>query len=428
VFTVFHKRAFKSQYVKNFTALAGSEVIAQLIIIGVMPFLTRIYTPVEFGQYEFFKTTSLLLVVVGFLNYDVSVYTAKNSSERINSILFTALVLTCICLASSVLLFLFNDIFVKYSGSEIKEGWFWTLPIYAFFSALTNLMMIVFTKSGSFKLLAGLKILVSIMVALTQLFFGWLGMGYWGLVYSTIIVQFIAFVIYFIPFFNEFKNCAKECSLAEMRKIVLTNWRLPVIVFPGNFLNNLAQSLPVFFLGKMDSQILGYYGLARRVIEFPLKFVASAVQRLYVKELTDEIKNTGTGKLAYIKNLKLYGVFAVLLILGILSLTKPLLPILFGKEWEPAVPYVMILAVLFSVKFVFGGLSFVMVIGKAPKIDIVWQICFALVVAITFIICINFQIELINTMIAFVVVGIFSYVCYGMLSYHVARSNNLLSV
>jgi O-antigen/teichoic acid export membrane protein len=83
VFTVFHKRAFKSQYVKNFTALAGSEVIAQLIIIGVMPFLTRIYTPVEFGQYEFFKTTSLLLVVVGSLNYDVSVYTAKNSSERI---------------------------------------------------------------------------------------------------------------------------------------------------------------------------------------------------------------------------------------------------------------------------------------------------------------------------------------------------------
>ena len=77
------KKIVKSEYVKNFTALAGSEVIAQLIIIGVMPFLTRIYTPVEFGQYELFKTTSLLLVVVGFLNYDVSVYTAKNSSDRI---------------------------------------------------------------------------------------------------------------------------------------------------------------------------------------------------------------------------------------------------------------------------------------------------------------------------------------------------------
>lgn len=424
---LFFDKIVKSEYVKNFTALAGSEVIAQLIIIGVMPFLTRIYTPMEFGQYEFFKTTSLLLVVIGFLNYDASVYSAKNSAERINSILLTALVLTCICLLSSVMLFLFNDYFVKYSGSEIEEGWFWTLPLYAFFSALTNLMMVVFTKGGSFKLLAGIKIAVSIMVASTQLFFGWLGMGYWGLVYSTMIVQVIAFVFYFIPFLNEYKNCAKECSLAEMRKIMRTNWRLPMIVFPGNFLNNLVQNLPVFFLGKMDSQVLGYYGLARRVIEFPLSFVATAVQRLYVKELTDEIIHTGTGRQAYVKNLKIYAFIAALLILGIFTLTKPLLPMLFGMEWQHAVPYVMLLGVLFSVKFVFGGLSFVMVMGKAPKIDIVWQICFALIMSITFITCIKFQFELINTMIVFVISGILSYFTYGFLSYHVAKSKRLLS-
>jgi O-antigen/teichoic acid export membrane protein len=289
-------------------------------------------------------------------------------------------------------------------------------------------MMVVFTKNGSFKLLAGIKIVVSIMVASTQLFFGWLGMGYWGLVYSTIIVQVIAFVFYFVPFLNEFKNCAKECSLAEMRKIMLTNWRLPMIVFPGNFLNNLVQSLPVFFLGKMDSQVLGYYGLARRVIEFPLSFVASAVQRLYVKELTDEIINTGIGRRAFLKNLKIYAFIAALLILGIFTLTKPLLPILFGKEWEPAIPYLMILGVLFSVKFVFGGLSSVMILGRAPKIDIVWQICFALIMAITFITCIYFQIKLINTITAFVFSGILSYVVYGFLSYHVAKSKSLLTI
>ncbi len=421
------KNIAKNEYVKNFAALAGSEIIAQLIIIGVMPFLTRIYTPVELGQYEFFKTTSLLLVVIGFLNYDVTVYTAKNRSERINSILLTALVLTSICLASSVLLFLFNDYFVKFSGSEIKEGWFWTLPLYAFFSALTNLMMVILNQSGSFKQLSIIKILVSVLVAFTQLFFGWLGMGYWGLVYSTMAVQFIAFISYYIPLHKEFKNAIKYCTLAELKIIMVNNWRLPVIVFPGNFLNNLAQSLPVFFLGKIDSQVLGYYGLARRVIEFPLSFVASAVQRLYVKEVTDEIKNTGTGRRSYIKNLKLYGVIAALLILGILTFTKSLLPILFGKEWVPAIPYVMILGILFNVKFVFGGLSFVMVIGKAPKIAFIWQICFAFILTLTFIMCEQFQIELINTVFAFVISGTISYFVYGILSYHVAKSTRLLS-
>jgi O-antigen/teichoic acid export membrane protein len=212
-----------------------------------------------------------------------------------------------------------------------------------------------------------------------------------------------------------------------MKMIMLTNWRLPMIVFPGNFLNNLAQSLPVFYLGKIDSQVLGYYGLARRVIEFPLSFVATAVQRLYVKELTDEIKSTGTGRRSYIKNLKLFGVIAALLILGILTLTKSLLPILFGMEWVPAIPYVMILGILFSVKFIFGGLSFVMVIGKAPKIAFVWQICFSFIITLTFIMCEQFQIELINTVIAFVISGTLLYLIYGILSYQVAKSTRLLS-
>ena len=422
------KKIRNSEYIQNFTALAGSEIVAQVILIGVTPILTRVYSPAEFGQYEFFKTSGLLLVVVGFLNYDASIYTSKNETERINSVLLSVFVLFAICTITSIGLFIFNDFFVQVFQCKIKNGWFWTLPLYAFFAALTNLMLVVLTKDGSFKLISFIKIIVSILVASTQLFFGWLKWGYWGLVYSTIMVQMIAFVLYLKPFYVQCKGDFKDFSLKSSKIIMKTYWRLPLIVFPGNFLNNLVQSLPVFFLGRVDSQILGYYGLAQRVIGFPLKFVTAAVQRLYVKELTDEIEKTGIGVKAYRKNLKIYGIIAIVLILGLLIFTKPLLPILFGNEWLLAVPYVNILGILFSVRFVFGGLSFVMVLGKAPIIDIFWQVFFAVVMTLSFIVCEWIEASPFITMLSYVLAGVFSYFFYGVISYTIARSKKFLSI
>ena len=417
-----------SQYIQNFTALAGSEIFAQAILIGVTPILTRVYSPAEFGQYEFFKTSALLLVVISFLNYDASIYSSRNETERINSVLLCVMVLVAICIVASVVLFVFNDIFVQIFQTEIKDGWFWTLPVYTFFAALTNLMLVVLTKGGSFKLISSIKIIVSILVASTQLFFGWLNLGYWGLVYSTIMVQFIAFVLYFKSFYKQFQDNFKDLSFNTSKIIMKTYWRLPFIVFPGNFLNNLAQSLPVFYLGRFDSQILGYYGLAQRIIGFPLNFVTAAVKRLYVKELTDEIEKTGIGVNAYNKNLKIYGMIAFVLILGLLAFTKPLLPILFGKEWLPAVPFVMILGILFSVRFIFGGLSFVLVIGKAPIIGMFWQVYFAVVMTLSFLVCELFEASPFITLLSYVLVGVFSYFFYGVISYSIAKSKKYLSI
>ena len=422
---LFRKFQF-NEYFRNFTALAGSEIVAQAILVGVTPVLTRVYTPSIFGQYEFFKSAALLLVVIGFLNYDASIYTSKSGKERITSIVLSAIILTVICLIASLALFLFNDDFVRVSGSEIKEGWFWSLPLYAFFTALTNLMLVVLTKSGSFKLLSGIKIVVSILVASTQLLFGWLSLGYWGLVYSTIIVQFIAFVLYARPFFREFRSHGHVLTKESLVSVLCVYWRMPALVLPGNFLNNVVQFLPVFFLGKMDSQLLGYYGLAKRIIDFPLKFITSAVQRLYVKELTDEIQLSGTAQRTYVKNLKIFSVLAVVLYAGILLLTKPVVPVLFGDEWLPAVPYILILGLLFSVRFVFGGLSFVMILGKAPKLDLIWQVVFGVAMTTTFILSAELGISPIETTLFYTLIGIACYCLYGVLSYRVSKSKFIL--
>jgi O-antigen/teichoic acid export membrane protein len=422
------KRILNDNYLKNFFSLAGSQIISQSILIGVTPLLTRIYTPIELGQYEFFKTSTLVIVVIGFLNYDSSVYSSKSNLERINSFFLSFLVLSAICILTSFLLFFFNHSFIKLTGSKIKDGWFWSLPLCAFFSALTNLMMVVLTKNGSFKLLSSINIIVSILVATIQLLFGWLNMGYWGLVYSTIFVQCFAFLLYFFPFYKEFKNSFKDCSVIEMKKLFLTHWRLPLLIFPGNFLNNIVQSVPVFYLNKVDNELLGYFSISKRLIDFPLSFVSSAIKRLYIKELADEIENTGIGMLTFFKNLKIYGFIALILILGVFIFTEPLLPLIFGIKWLPAVPYVKILSIYFTFKFVFGSLSIILIFGTAPKLAFLWQLGYAIVLFTFFSFLSSTNIEPRFIIFYFVLIGVLFYLLYGFICSKVALSKKYLSL
>lgn len=422
------KKIRESIYLKNFSALASSELIAQGIQIAVIPLLTRLYSPAVFGQYELFRSTALMLIVISFFNYDLSIYSSNSVKERINSIVLSIAILVFTTLMVAVLLLVFNDFFVSAIKSDIKEGWAWALPLYVFLTALTNLMLIILTKEGSFYLLAKIKIVLSILVAITQITFGYMNWGYWGLLYSTLLVQAIAFTMYFFPFYKELKSWFYAIELKEVKAIFSRNWRLPLLVLPGNFLNNIAQVIPVFFLGRIDYSVLGYFSLARRLIDFPLKFVIESIQRLYVKELTDEVAATGKGDVTFKKNLKILSAIAIVLFFGIITLTKPLLPLFFGEEWIPATSFVIVLSVLFCFRFIFGGLSFVLVLGKAPKLALWWQVSFCILMTLVFVLSEFFNWKPLITISIYTIVGVFCYSIYGFLSYKVSKSKEILSV
>jgi hypothetical protein len=91
------------------------------------------------------------------------------------------------------------------------------------------------------------------------------------------------------------------------------------------------------------------------------------------------------------------------------------------------VPYAIVLGIFFSVRFIFGGLSFVMVIGKAPKVDIFWQVFFAILMTLSFLVCEFLDASPLITILSYVLVGVFSYLIYGVFCYTVAKSKFYLS-
>ncbi len=415
---------FSRTYFKNIGILLGGAGLSQVVLIAASPVITRLYSPEDFGYFEVFYSVVSVLTAVACLQYDVSIYTAKDQKEGINAWASTFLVVIFVCVLIAACITIFKDIFLSITGAEIKEAWEWAVPVYIFFSAGFTLLLTWFTKQGEFKLISITRIILSIMVVACQISFGIADMGYWGLVSSTISVQAITFIFLFFLFIRKYNFLFREITMAGIKANLKSNKHLPLIVWPGNFLNTVTQNLPAFFLARIDATVLGFYSLSRRILGMPIAFMSSSVQSIFMKEATDEYAKTGKAVSTYKKNLILLSIFGIVVITGILSLGHWLIPLVFGSEWAGSVQYIYLLSILYAIRFISGSLSFVMLLGKGPKVDIFWQVTlFSLTYVIFSVIPENTQ--PINIVLVYCLATSIYYLLYMLQSYSVAKNPDI---
>lgn len=354
--------------------MLGGTGVAQVILIAASPVITRLYSPEAFGYFEVFYSTVSILAAVVCLQYDMSIYTAADERQAINAWASTSVVIITVCLLIAAFIGLFKSVFLKITGATIREAWEWVVPLHVFFGGSFTLLMNWFTRQGDFKTISIARICLSCLVVACQIGFGFMGLGYWGLVISTVSVQGITFVVFMILFVKKYGSHLRNIDGEGMRENLVRNRNLPLLVWPGNFLNNVTQNLPAFFLGRIDATVLGYYSLSRRILGVPMSFVANSVQNIFMKEASDEYASTGKASTTYKKNLILLSAFGVIITALIIGLGSWIIPLAFGEQWVGSVEYIYILCVLYVIRFISGSLSFVMVLGKGPKVDIFWQV------------------------------------------------------
>ncbi|MGB3913977.1 MAG: oligosaccharide flippase family protein, partial [Dethiobacteria bacterium] len=73
-----------SKFGANVFKLITGNVAAQLITIGAMPIITRMYTPDDFGIYQLFVSITSVLIVVAALQYDMAIMLPPAEEDAVN--------------------------------------------------------------------------------------------------------------------------------------------------------------------------------------------------------------------------------------------------------------------------------------------------------------------------------------------------------
>jgi len=190
-------------------------------------------------------------------------------------------------------------------------------------------------------------VIQAIFTVLSQSFLFYLSVDD-GLVYGYLLGIFSS--LCYVFFISDIKLENRENK--NIKLLLMKYKKLPMFNAPQAFLNSMASSAVLFFIGlSFGPSIVGFYSLGVRVIQTPMSLISKSISSLTLSELSNsKAGNFGRRKLLERRTFQLFfvsvafGIIAYLIIPIVFSFV-------FSDDWLPAVSYSQYLLIWFLAVF-----------------------------------------------------------------------------
>ncbi|MFD0964608.1 lipopolysaccharide biosynthesis protein [Pseudofulvibacter geojedonensis] len=385
--------SLKSSFTKNVFTLVTGTTIAQVIPLALSPILTRLYTPNDFGLLATYMSIAAIFSVVITLKYDISIIIAERKEEAI-SLLIGSLIIACIIsLLTLIIVHFFNGEIINLlteedaNGKETLGNWLYFIPFSIFFIGAFNTVSFWFNRKLMYKRMATSKVVNTTSMSGIQLGGGLLGFTPIGLLIGFVAGRFFAALYLFNRLLGDkeifFKNIRKDQILFLLKRYK----RFPLFTLPAEFINIVANRLPIFVIGKFfGSSVLGNYALMERVLSAPISLIGASVLDVFKQKASEDYNKFGNCKNIFIKTFKSLVLLSIVPTLLLFFLSPIVFGFIFGKEWTMAGEFAQIISILFFIRFTASPLSYMFNIAEKQHYDMFWQIALLVFTIISFVI------------------------------------------
>ncbi|EKV03816.1 membrane protein involved in the export of O-antigen and teichoic acid [Leptolyngbya sp. PCC 7375] len=380
------KRLFSDKLVKNMGWLTASQIFRRVIRIAIVVVLGRVFTPEEYGLMAIiFAVTEFSTVFVQ--KGGVAPKIIQATQEELDSIVETAYWSNWIlCIGIFLFQCLLAFPIATFYGNEklllpiiVTAGNYLLNPFYAIQDALIRRENRL--KVGAIATAINAVFSQSLVVILALL-----GMGIWSIVFALMLSQFSYLIVY-----------NKNHSWRPSGKISLKGWReifnFSKYTLGIEMLNYLRSNIDYLLIGRFFSvEQLGLYFFA---FNAGLGLSLTAINMLsnsvfpYLCAARD---NLSALKQSYIRSLKICAAIIFPLVLLQSSLAPIYVPIVFSKQWIPAIP-ILIMICLSAIPRPFALVSEQLLLSVDRGSDgLKWNIFFTIIFTTSVIVGAQFNI------------------------------------
>jgi O-antigen/teichoic acid export membrane protein len=364
----------KNKFARSVSVLVGGTAGSQAIMVLVLPFLTRLYTPDDFAVLAIYTSIFGILVSVACLRFEIAIPLPKTDAVAIN-LLALALCFPLIITCSTWLLITFaGGEFARLLGQEKAGEYFWLIPLGIWLAGSYRALQYWSMRTSNFTLVAKTKFTESLGCAGMQLLFGISGIAPLGLLLG-LVLRFSAGIIALgCDLLTKHLAVVKTISLQGMRSAFREYHRFPKYSTFEALANSAGVQLPVLLIASVVvGPEVGFLALATRAMAAPMGLIGKAVSQVYLTTAPDHYRNGLLGKhtAEVIGGLCKTGV-GPLLFAGI---TAPyLFPIIFGVEWTRAGEIVTWMTPWFVMQFLVSPVSMTLHVAGQQRTALVLQI------------------------------------------------------
>ncbi len=380
------------------TLVAGGAV-AQALPLVLGPWLTRLYTPQQFGVYHLFAAVSANLAVVACARYEFALPLVADAAD--------AAALRALCLRVLAGVTLASALGAAGWLAWSAHGWTAWLPVAVAVLGWLSLATLWATRAQAYRALAIARVVQYGGASLAQAVAALLGAGVQGLIVAPIAAAAAAAAVLRLPLRDHdgVSSCAQsqdppQGSAAGPRP---PRWRdlarrfrdFPLLNTPHAFLGALQDTVAIGLIAAWQGPMAaGFWGLSLRYLKAPATLVGGAVSQALYPQLAAHgasrdhdadahapLRVTREGRAAVRRVMGGLALIALPLVLLLWAFAPWAFERLFGPQWRGAGELARTLGLYIGVHFVASPLAVVTLAWGAQA----WALRLALVGQLAFV-------------------------------------------
>lgn len=349
------KSIAKSAFFKNFLVLFSGTALAQMVLLVSAPFLSRIYTPEDYGVLGVFMSLLNVLFVVVNGRFEMAIMVPKQELQAKKlyelSILFGVIL--------SVILGLVFLLFRERLSMllNLESNLLLLVPFFTLLVAFQKAANWVFTRNKSFKYLAWLKVIQVCTVVLASFL-----LAYQSVINGLIMASLLGWLAILVAVVTSNQRTDLlyrfKSSWKEYKPVIKKYADFPLFNILASILIVITQSWVVFHIQSThDTVQAGYFFHCKQYILAPIAMINMAFSSVFYEKVSALVKQEESIFRTLRKTLLLTSIPLFFIALIIHLFGKELFVLVFGDQWRTSGVFIETLIFTFIIQTIVAPLG-----------------------------------------------------------------------
>lgn len=358
-------RFINTSLFKGLLIIGTGTAISQILIVILLPVLTRIYSPENFGTLAVFMSLLSVLSVGAAFKYELAIPLPENNHDAEYLLFLSFFAMTISTLTLIFILVFFEGYIARMLNLQMILPFTSLLCVGLFVTALYQTLTYWAIREKDYLLISHTKILQSISSSVSKIILGIGSLGAFGLIVGEIIGRIVGIIPLGRIILPKFLKSIHEFNLNKILFIAKQYKRFPKYSVISGFINELGLNLPTFLISAIFGfQTVGLYVLAFQIVVFPVSVVSSSMSQVFFGELSDMFRDRSNQMLIfYLETAKKLFLFGAPLIFSVAIISPFIFPLIFGSAWKDAGIFTLPLSILVVSQFVVSPIDRLELLG-----------------------------------------------------------------
>ncbi len=365
-------------FIQNTLKLVSGSAIAQAVGILLIPIVTRMYFPDDFGILQLFISITGIFVIISCFAYQLSIMLPKKDEDAAAIVVMCIGLITVTSVISGIILIFFGkQIANVLSAPEILD-YMVLIPIVVFLNGLFTVFNYWLSRHVKFGTIAVAGVANSLTVKGVQIGAGIGTSSAMGLIGGVVVGWIIGNLLMLKEVWKNVE-LFKQISWKGIKKNAIRYKKFPIYTSWSTVANYLSLQAAPFMLSSFFSvAVVGYFSIANQAVNLPMGLIGGAIGQVFFQKASEEMNKTGS-----IKEL-VRDVYARLISIGIFPMViliiigEELFGFVFGANWITAGLYVKILAPWLLLVFIASPLSTLFAVLEKQGVGLLFNLAMLL--------------------------------------------------